>query len=149
MAARAQGFAGGGDEPRVGRIRRPDRERDRGVTRPSVQHGAAVHAEQVAVGQPVPARDAVQRGVVDRSADDRGEGDRGEPRLVAEERRGGSRLGEHAAGDLVQFGQGHARLRLGARGRQDPRDDLPGGPHRLDLSGCLDLHHGLHLPFAG
>ena len=105
-------------------------------------------AVSLTVGQPVPARDAVQRRVVDRGADDRGERHRGEAWVVTEERRDGAGPGQHVPGDLVQFGQPHPRPRPVLDGREDLRDHLPGGAHRLDLSLGLDLHHGPAPPLA-
>src|SRR6185437_12413100 len=58
----------GGDQPRV-RVRgRAHAEGDGRVADPAVKRGAGVHAEQVAVPQPVVVRYAVQRGVVHRRA---------------------------------------------------------------------------------
>ena len=93
----------------------PIGERDRRVADPAVQRRPGVHAEQVALLQPVGAGDAVQRRVVHRRADDGRVRDRGELRVVVEERRGRARPGEHVPGRLVEFlegdpGRGGARL---------------------------------------
>jgi hypothetical protein len=50
--------ASGGDQAGVGRGWRPDGEGDRGIGGPPAQHGPAVDAEQVTLGQPVTAGDA-------------------------------------------------------------------------------------------
>src|SRR5690606_23753027 len=58
-----EGAAGGGDERLVLRSGRPDDQAGRGVGDPAVHGAGEVEGEQVAVLQPVGAREAVQDGV--------------------------------------------------------------------------------------
>src|SRR6185312_10958043 len=85
--------------------------------------------------RPAPAsgRDAVQRDVVDRGAEDTGVGRHARVRLVVEERRAGTGLVQHGAGDLVELAQPDAGRRGGSGGRQHAGDHLARGPHRVDL----------------
>ena len=136
-----EGRLGRRDQLRVAVGGRPDAEGDGGVAHPAVQGGAGVHAEQVAVAQPVVAGDAVQRGVVDRRADHRRVRHRGELRVVVEERRGRPGLGEDLPGGRVELPEGDARRGDGTGRRQYVGDDLPGGPDRVDLPRRLDLDH--------
>jgi len=117
----------------------------RRVRMPPVDVRTEVDAEQIAVAQSVVGGQAVQHDVVDRRADDSGVRRGREVRVVAEERRPGARIVQHLAGGLVELAKRDPDSRLRPHLGMDRRDDLAGGPHRLDLIGGLELDHGAPL----
>ena len=67
------------------------------------------------------------------SADDRGERRRREVRVVVQERRLRSPVGDDGPGDLVEVPEGRAHRRVLLDGRQGRCDHAAGLPHRVDV----------------
>jgi hypothetical protein len=123
------------------RPRRTDREGDRSIPHPAVQHRAGVHAQQVTVVQHLGGRDPVQRHVVDRQAHHARERRRGRERGVAEERRAGSGVGQDVARHRVQPRQPDAGCGGRTDGGQHVGHDGAGRPHRVKLAESPQFDH--------
>ena len=124
-----------------GRAALPHHEADRGVGGDAVEAHREVEGQQVAVGEPLVARTAVQHGVVDRRADVVAEGAATEGRGVVDVAGLGAGLADHLGGPAVEVEQVGADLAARAQGLEDVGDEGAGPAGAVDLGGGEDLDH--------